>query len=167
MTNLSLILNILAENQTLKISPIGCSMCPFFLGGRDYVYLKRPTLFPLQRGDIALFQRKNGQYVIHRVHHIETTEFGRMYYMLGDNQTWLEGPIPEDEIQAITTQIMRKGKLIDCNTNKFYRFTSKLWLYIRPIRPIFIQLWIWIKPSLHKVQKESILKEIRSKKDAS
>ncbi len=162
MMNISSLLNMLEEGQTIKISPIGCSMCPFFYGGRDDVFLRRPE-FPLKRGEIALFRRKSGKYIIHRIHHVKRTPEGRVYYMLGDNQTWLEGPIPENAIQAVTVRIMRKGKLIDCRTNHFYRFLSLVWLYMRPIRPIFIKLWILIKPTIHKHRKEAILAEINSR----
>lgn len=149
MTNIAMALEMLEKDQTLKISPIGCSMCPFFLGGRDDLYIKRP-IYPLKPGEIALFQRPDGQYVIHRIHHVEQRQGIRQYYMLGDNQTWLEGPIPENELQAVAVKIMRKGRLIDCRTNRFYRFTAFLWLKIRPIRPIFIKIWNTVKSNKHQ-----------------
>ena len=140
MTNLSLMLSMLEDNQTLKISPEGSSMCPFFFGGRDDVYLKQPH-FPLKRGDIALFQREDGKQVIHRIHHLGKNADKRFYYMIGDNQTWIEGPIAEDEILAKATQIMRKGKLIDCQSNRLYRLTVAIWLILRPFRPKIMHLW--------------------------
>lgn len=133
-------LSMLEEDQTLKITPIGSSMCPFFYGGRDDVYLRRPH-FPLKRGAIALFQREDGTQVIHRIHHIKCASGERLYYMLGDNQTWLEGPIAENEILAEATQIIRKGKLIDCQRNRLYRLTAAIWLILRPVRPPIMHLW--------------------------
>lgn len=162
MSNLSLMLDMLEDDQSLKISPIGCSMCPFFYGGRDYVYLIRPS-FPLKKGDIALFQRTNGIYVIHRVYKVSKKDSQTVYYMLGDNQTWVEGPVYDSQIHAVTAQILRKGHLIDCKTNRNYRLLSWIWLHIRPLRPIFIRGWIFIKPKLHKQQKSAILTEIKSK----
>ncbi len=140
MTNLSFTLNMLKENQTLKITPIGSSMCPFFYGGRDDVYLQRPK-FPLKRGDIALFQREDGTHVLHRVHHIKHASGVCLYYMLGDNQTWLEGPVKESQILAKAVKILRKGKLIDCQKNYLYRIVASAWLVLRPVRPVFIHLW--------------------------
>lgn len=151
MTNISLALSMLKSGQALKITPQGYSMCPFFVGGRDDVYLVPPK-FPLKKGDIALFQRADGTYVIHRVYRIRKSENTTLYYMLGDNQTWIEGPILEPQIHAVTTQIMRKGKLIDCSSNKTYRFLSMLWLHMRPIRPLFINFWNRIKPAVHKIR---------------
>lgn len=165
MTNLSLALSLLSDNQTLEISPNGYSMCPFFLGGRDTVYITQPS-FPLKRGDIAVYKRnlaEDERYIIHRIHHLEQTTTGTLYYMLGDNQIQIEGPINESQIHGIALQIKRKGKLIDCKTNHFYRFTSKLWLLIRPIRPIFIRIWLTFMPSIHRMQRADILKNARKK----
>ncbi len=162
MTNIEQLLSILQEGQTLKITPQGHSMCPFFVGGRDDVYLE-PASFPLKKGTIALFQRESGQYIIHRVYRIRRVNSETVYYMLGDNQTWIEGPITPAQIHAVTVRFMRKGKMIDCSKNYIYRFLSWLWMAIRPIRPIFIRFWIWIRPSVHKHQANQILKEIRDK----
>lgn len=140
MTNLSIMLSMLEENQTLKITPIGSSMCPFFYGGRDNVYLQRPH-FPLKRGDIALFQREDGTQVIHRIHHTKLSSGERLYYMLGDNQTRVEGPIQESQIFAKAVKILRKGKLIDCQRNYLYRIAAAAWLILRPVRPVFMHLW--------------------------
>lgn len=140
MTNILIALSALKEGQALKITPQGTSMCPFFYGGRDSVNVVVPQ-FPLKRGDIALYLRDNGTYVIHRIYKVKKTPTGTEYYMMGDNQNWIEGPLRESQIHAVTKSIVRKGKLIDCDTNKLYRFLSGLWLFVRPLRPFFIKIW--------------------------
>ena len=162
MTNILILLSLLQEDQTLKISPQGYSMCPFFVGGRDDVYLKA-AVFPLKKGDIALYQRDSGQYIIHRVYRIKNVNSNCEYYMLGDNQTWIEGPIHPSQIHAVTVKFTRKGKMIDCSSNKLYRFLSWIWMAIRPLRPIFIRFWIGIRPTVHKHQAKQILNEMKNK----
>lgn len=140
MSEISQLVSLLEDNQTIKISPVGHSMCPFILGGRDYVYLAKPSSM-LKRCDIALFQRPDGTQVVHRIHHRYVENSITMYMFMGDNQTWLEGPIPHNEILAVVSKIERKGRLIDCNRNRFYRFMAGLWLILRPLRPVILKLF--------------------------
>ena len=52
-----------AEQLPLLIS--GNSMSPFLVHGRDTVYLTKVNR-PLRKGDIVLYQRKGGAYILHR-----------------------------------------------------------------------------------------------------
>ena len=133
MTNLLSKINALKPGEFLSLTPKGFSMCPTFLGGRDQVYVTAPD-FPLSKGDIAIFLRKDDTYVIHRVCKVKSQN---EYYFLGDNQTKIEGPIFEEQIHGIVTHIVKKGKVIDCNKNFSYKLYSKLWLFFRPLRPFF------------------------------
>lgn len=148
MTNLSKLLAQLQDNQSLKVTPKGTSMCPCFMGGRDTVYVKRPR-YPLRRGDIALFFRDSGIYVIHRVSKVKSSGFENFYYMSGDNQNWIEGPIREEQIHGVTTHILRKGKLIDCQKNLIYRFYAWSWLFLHPVRLCMLVPYRKIKNFLH------------------
>ncbi len=149
MTKLYLLLSQLKDNQSLKITPQGTSMCPCFLGGRDSVYVARPN-FPLHKGDIALFLRSNGVYIIHRVYKVEHSKQGNLYYMLGDNQGWIEGPISEDQIHAVAVKIIRKGKTIHCQTNHLYRAFVRIWLLVRPLRLGLLNPYRKLKALFHK-----------------
>lgn len=139
MTAIEQQINCLQPNQVLKITPNGFSMYPFFVGGRDDVYVAPPH-FPLKRGEIALYLRDNGTYVIHRVYKVERIGKDYQYYMLGDQQTWIEGPLKQSQIHAVAVQIIRKGTPIDCGKNRTYRLLSKLWMLVRPLRPYIFKL---------------------------
>lgn len=158
------ILSLLRENQTLAIVPQGDSMFPFFLGGRDTLNVQRVT-FPLNRGDIVLYRRENGTYVTHRVHHVTKSSstvqsspdrianpHTVQYYMLGDHQTLIEGPIQESQIYGVVASFERKGTHIDCTTNKKYIIAWKLWLFIRPIRPIIYPILVIMNKLRHKTK---------------
>ena len=85
----------------------------------------------LRRGDVALYRRDNSILVLHRIWKVRTDGF----YMVGDNQTEIEGPLRPDQI---------RGKLIACNRNGLefstqnvlYRMLSGIWLSCRPLRPL-------------------------------
>ena len=117
-----------AEELPLLIS--GGSMTPFLIGGRDTVFLSRPES-PIQRGDILLYQRRGGGYVLHRVYRV--TEGS--YTMLGDAQTIPEPGIRPDQVIARVTRVQRKGKLLQPG-DFWWDFFAKVWLRIRPARKI-------------------------------
>lgn len=144
---LPVLFSVLDTKQVIPIIPKGTSMCPFFLGDRDTLYLKRPV-FPLKRGDIALYQRKNGTYIVHRIHHVQKNAQMNYYYFLGDNQTWIEGPVSESQIVGVTSYYMRKSKKIDCTSDWRYNLLWRLWMFARPFRPLLNSIFIFCKKIL-------------------
>lgn len=127
---------LLDEGHELRLRPVGSSMVPFVVGGRDEVFLCSPRLKKPARGDIALFSRDDGLFVLHRIHHVRKNR----YFMLGDSQTWIEGPVKESSIQAIATAVIRKNKKINCD-NKGLKLLTKTWLVLRPVRPLIFKLY--------------------------
>jgi hypothetical protein len=140
----SAILPILKEGHELKLLLSGRSMHPLLLGGRDEVVIKLIDNMKLKRGDIVLYCRDDGTHVLHRIHHIKNYS----YYMLGDAQTWIEGPIDDTQVLAVAVYIIRKGRTISCK-GKTYRLISELWLILRPVRPLILflatHIWTFIK----------------------
>lgn len=136
------ILPILDEGHNLKLPLEGLSMAPLLVGGRDEVLIATVSGRRLKRGDIVLYVRKDGTHVLHRIHHIKN----KMYYMLGDAHTWIEGPIKEKDVLAVTTAVIRKEKMILCSRYG-YRILAGLWLLLRPARPLIIRTIAKIKSS--------------------
>lgn len=130
---------MLKEGQKLKIAPHGTSMYPFLISDRDEVVLIIPNR-ALKRGDVVLYRRNNGIHVLHRIHHIKDGG----YYMIGDSQTEIEGPLEKEQILAIAESIIRKGKQISCN-DKGYLLLYGVWLRIRILRPMIIKAWLKIR----------------------
>ena len=54
--------SILEEGKEVPLVVTGNSMMPFLIDRRDQVLIKRIER-PLKKGDIAFFQRENGQYI--------------------------------------------------------------------------------------------------------
>ena len=122
---------LLKEEHRIEALPLvvsGSSMSPFLIHGRDTVYLSRLTR-QVRRGDILLYQRRSGKYVLHRVWKVCPGS----YTMVGDNQTVLEPGIRDDQIIAIVTAADRKGKRM-APGGFWWEFFEKVWIRMVPLR---------------------------------
>lgn len=121
---------LLTDGKTIKIKPQGYSMYPLFFPGRDEACIERTDFSSLKRGDVILYRRDKSILVLHRIWKITDNSF----YMVGDNQTEIEGPLRADQVRGKLIGFVRNGKFVTVN-NPFYRFLSGLWLFLRPLRP--------------------------------
>ena len=128
---LNTICQLLQEGkQDLPVPVTGNSMCPFLHPG-DIVYLNRYT--ELEKGDIVLFTRPDGSFVLHRIYQIKKDG---SYLILGDNQM-LPEPVPAERIHAIVTSIRIKEKVLTPRSFLWWCY-AKLWS--RPVRRIIGKL---------------------------
>ena len=99
-----------------QIPITGTSMNPLLYQNRDYVKIEKPVL-PLKKGDIPLYRRRDGAFVLHRV--VDIKENGE-YVMCGDNQFILEYGITDANIIGIAKKLIIDGKEIDVDTDAEY-----------------------------------------------
>lgn len=121
--------DLLEQGKEVQIPTIGSSMCPTFYSGRDRVILKKAIPDGLKKGDVVLYRRENSILVLHRICKITPDGF----FMVGDNQIEVEGPIKAAQIKGILIAFIRKGRYVKVS-NPLYRLGTGLWLRIRPIR---------------------------------
>ncbi|MGN0998722.1 MAG: S24/S26 family peptidase [Faecousia sp.] len=114
--------------EALPLVITGNSMSPFLIHGRDTVYLSRLTR-PVRRGDMLLYQRRSGGYVLHRVYRAAPEGLT----MIGDAQTILEPGIRREQVIAIVTRVERKGKPLTPGSF-WWEFFEKIWIRIVPLR---------------------------------
>lgn len=129
---------MLAEESRIEALPLvisGSSMTPFLKHGRDTVYLSRLERQP-KRGDMLLYRRDTGAYILHRVVRVEAG----ICTMVGDAQTMLEPGIRPDQIIAIVTAVDRKGKRQKPGCF-WWEFFEKVWLKMIPLRPSIMALY--------------------------
>lgn len=119
---------LVEEGHEVSVQISGSSMAPFLRSNRDTAFFKAPDR-ELKVGDIVFFQRTNGQYVLHRICKIENGSF----YIIGDNQRILEGPISREQIFAIVTHVRRKGKIVSPG-DPIWDFYAKIWPHIVSVR---------------------------------
>ena len=99
-----------------QIPITGTSMNPLLYQNRDFVKIIKPAL-PLKLGDIPLYRRADGTFVLHRV--VGIKENGE-YIMCGDNQFILEFGITDRNIIGIAKTLIIDGKEIDVDTDTDY-----------------------------------------------
>ncbi len=117
----------LKNGKTITYFTVGYSMRPLLAERKTHV-----TIAPLERtknGDILLYIRKNGAYVLHRL----MKQDEAYYYMRGDNTYGLE-KIQKSQAIGVVTIIYKNGIYIDVNRSKKYFLYVKLWNLIYPLR---------------------------------
>lgn len=133
---------LLREDPRAKELPLlisGGSMTPFLIGGRDTVFLSRVE-GPVRRGDMLLYLRDGGGYVLHRVYRV--TETG--YTMLGDAQTVTEPGIRPDQVIARVTRVQRKGVVLQPGDFR-WDFFAKTWIRIPSLRKFILGVYSVIR----------------------
>lgn len=120
----------LQMKQTVRFSPKGTSMLPMLRQGIDQVVLS-PLPEKLKKYDLPLYQRNNGQYVLHRI--VDTAE--GTYVCMGDNQFVKEPGIRQKQMIAVVTAFYRNGKCYEV-TQWRYRLYCRVWYHTRYLRQI-------------------------------
>ena len=92
---------LLAMGQSVRLYPKGVSMMPMLRQGIDSVLLS-PVQGKLKKYDLPLYQRKNGQYVLHRI-----VKVGETYTCIGDNQYAYEPGVRQEQLIAVVTGYYR------------------------------------------------------------
>lgn len=110
----------------------GISMLPMLRPGRDVVYLERPDR-PLRTGDIILYRRKNGSYILHRIIRCD-----RSLICCGDNQ-WQPEPVEREQVIARVAAFKRNGKHRECR-DRMYGVYVFLWVRLFCLRRPYIWL---------------------------
>lgn len=126
---------ILSSGGSFALTVTGSSMFPFILGGRDQVTLS-PITRPLKKYDLPLYRRRDGAFVLHRIVRVEKDG---SYTCCGDHQWALEKGLEADQMIAIATAFVRKGKQIT-NRNILYKIYRVIWTGIIPLRPYLFAL---------------------------
>mgnify|MGYP002233730139 CR=1 FL=1 len=99
---------LLREGNIIRIKPQGYSMYPLFIPGRDEALIQQTDGTDCHRNDVVLYRRDQGILVLHRICRITSDGF----YMVGDNQYEVEGPLRQDQIIGKLIAVNRKQQRI-------------------------------------------------------
>jgi len=116
-----------------NLTVTGCSMLPMLRQYRDSVILA-PVSGSLKPGDIALYQREDGRFVLHRV--IRVTAEG--YQFCGDNQSQLES-VTQPQLTALVTGYIQNGNRRSLNSPG-YRLYRRCMVGLFGLRKYYIAL---------------------------
>ncbi|MBE7043195.1 MAG: peptidase S24 [Ruminococcaceae bacterium] len=133
----------LQNGQQVQMTVVGNSMFPLFRNKLDSVILS-PIQKRIKKGDVVLYKRTNGQYVLHRIIRYKKG----VYSANGDNQYWIETPLFSEQFLGLMTGFHRKNKLYSTSA-LWYRIYSFVWVVARPLRgfilKILIKIRTWVK----------------------
>ena len=143
------------QKQEVVLTITGNSMSPFLRHQKDQVVLVACDPTALQPGDVPLYQRRNGKYVLHRIVErddgVTCTRWGQeeslpsrcaglQYTMLGDAQWQKEPHIEPDQIIAVATAFISRGKRWECASTA-YQDNRLRWHRLLPLRPLLVRLY--------------------------
>ena len=124
----------LAHGEAL-LPVTGNSMWPLLADGRDMVRLTRLDR-RVQPGDIVLYQRADGSYILHRV--IRLSASGDCI-CCGDAQ-WEREQVCKAQVLAYVTAYCRKGRWRETALSRPYRFYERFWVHTFPARRPLLRL---------------------------
>lgn len=110
----------LNNDKTFVIPITGTSMRPLLIAGRDTVTLKKCDS-KLKKGDLPLYRRQDGTFVLHRVVAVDNNG---TYTMCGDNQFLKEKGIAHNQIIGVVTEITRDGKTFSVESKKYQQYVK-------------------------------------------
>ena len=127
--------DMLEMDKSAKITVVGDSMFPFLRNGIDSVELSQSNFVDIGRGDIVMIKRTTGQYVMHRVIKKELDCF----FMVGDAQQWIEGPLLPEQLVAVVKTVWRRDKRIECAELK-WGLPAMVWLKALRVRGVLLRV---------------------------
>jgi signal peptidase len=116
------------------ITVTGMSMYPFLREDEDSVELSSTSIDTIKRGDIVLIKRVTGEYILHRVLRREKESF----YIIGDAQQWIEGPLMPEQLIAVVTAVKRDKHKFTCQ-NKLWVLLVRIWINVIPLRHLLLK----------------------------
>ena len=124
----SMLRELTEEGREVSMLISGSSMNPFLIHQRDSICFRKPDR-ELKKGDMVFFQRPDGAFVMHRIWKVRPEG----YYIVGDAQTEIEGPVRREQIFAIVTKVCRKGKWLGPG-DFWWEFFEHVWIRLVPWR---------------------------------
>ncbi|HEX2946628.1 MAG TPA: S24/S26 family peptidase [Clostridia bacterium] len=113
---------LLKNNQKVRLTVTGDSMVPFLRENTDSVELSSAAFKDLRFGQITLIKRDNGLYILHRL----VRKKKDCFYIAGDAQIYIEGPLFPNHLVAVVTNVWRGDRCIS-PSNLLWQTLSFIW----------------------------------------
>jgi signal peptidase len=137
---------LLQNDQKVRITVTGDSMMPFLRENIDSIELSGVTFRELYFGQIPLIKRDNGQYILHRLVWKKRNSF----YIAGDAQNWVEGPLRPEQLIAVVTKVWRENRPVSPSSVLWQTMSFFWWLRL-PARYILKKPYKLVKKLLKKL----------------
>jgi len=130
-----LITGLIEDGTDVTLTVTGNSMSPLWHHLQNSVVLTKCDPKKLKKGDVPLYKRADGHYVLHRIVKVNDNSFD----LAGDAQTLIEYGLEKFRVIAVTKAFYRNNKLIECN-NWRYKTYETFWRLVFPFRPCFLRI---------------------------
>lgn len=125
----------LKENGFLVYTNVGASMHPLLRQHKDIIEIrKKDSAYRCKCYDVVLYKRGN-KYILHRILKV----LPKGYLIAGDNNTFVETDIRDENILGVMTRVIRNGKSITMDNWK-YRLYVHLWCDCYPVRMLILRV---------------------------
>lgn len=131
---------LIEQDHDVTLPVVGSSMTPFLVGDRDSVHICPLGGRQPGKGDIVLYQRANGRYILHRI----VRTHADSYDLLGDAHDRIEGGIHQKQIFGVVNACIRKGKSVLPGSFLWW-FFARVWPVLRPVRRPIMKLYQALK----------------------
>ena len=128
----------MAAHGILEVMPDGYGFIRSanYLPGENDVYVSPSQIrkFGLKTGDIILFQKPEGKYILHRITKIEDD----LFETTGDGNCFRDGFFSFSCVKAKVVCLIRKDKKIDCKS-WIWKVVFQTWMLLFPIRKYLLK----------------------------
>ena len=128
----------------VEIKLAGASMEPLIRMNRDTVEII-PLCREPKEGDIVLFERQDGAYVVHRVYRVDAERI----VTLGDHCENPDPPVPKEKVLGLVSRIRRGKKVIEADSERQRRH-GRIGMKLLPLRKRWLHLKLVVKKNLGK-----------------
>ena len=137
---------MLSERGYIVYTCKGSSMMPLLRQYRDIIEIRPKGYHRCKKYDVVLY-RRGENYILHRI--LRVLPDG--YIIAGDNNTFLEYDIKDEQIIGIMVRLIRDGKEIRMTDMK-YRLYVHVWCDFYPVRMFLLRVKrkVWRIASLLK-----------------
>lgn len=126
---------LLEQGDELPLPVLGDSMAPFLIDRRDMVWLRAPQR-TLKVGDMVLYQRSSGAYILHRI----CAADDGVYTLIGDAHVVREPNIRAEQIFGVVVRARRKDA-IQRPGRFWWEFFARVWPRVIPHRPALLRFY--------------------------
>lgn len=117
----------LSQGGSVQLTVSGCSMYPMLRDRKDAVVLREDP--DLRRGDVILFRREDGSFVLHRIVRVKDKD---TWTVCGDNQ-YIPETVTRQQVVAKMTEFVRAGR--SCSASHAgYKAYAAVWGWLFPVR---------------------------------
>ena len=132
---------LLLSGISIQMVPSGYSMYPLVNPNHgDAVILEPLGDRNPKKGEVVLFRRcstanpgEGDLLVLHRI--VKITPEG--YYLVGDNQCDIEGPVERSRMCGVMTAVIKENRRRSVDALR-YKFPCLLWRWLLPLRPAIL-----------------------------